>query len=412
MSCKGVQEAHPELHGKFMDEYRQQVAINKKDRTKQVADKAEALQLVEDAKALNRAKSAGPPSWGRIDPRACLEAAAEPREPTIGSIRPRDLGVFYMNCINEVHGESENGKSWFVLYVVAQVLDDGMNVTYVDYESDEGDVYRRLQLLGISDAVLLDEDRFYYHRPNGPLTDAERELLERDAEASVMVVFDGVTEGMMLEGLTGRDEADVAKWHSKITKDIVHAGKCVVVIDHTPKDDTTKTIGSQHKKAAVGGVSYLVDAVQPIGAGVRGCLRLKVEKDRPASVRRDAAPGARPQWRADMVIDFSPEKTQFNGRPDVALWDAKPKDTASEDDIQDGVIRFPKVAACIVEALEEKPGLSGNGVRTAVPYKDKVVNYELELLIDEGRVETRKREGKGGGIAHYVAQPKVDLIKH
>ncbi|WP_217181281.1 hypothetical protein [Streptomyces sp. AC495_CC817] len=311
-------------------------------RTRREEEEYERAAARDAANARLRQEKAGPPSWGRIDPAQALEAARTPREPEVGRFRGEPAyGVFYAGCVNGVHGESESGKSWLVLYVTAQELKAGHGVVYADYEDDEGAVYRRLKLLGVSEAVLAG-DLFRYHRPNGPMTEAEKvTFMESVALGGSLAVFDGLTEGMSLEGLDGRLEKDVAAWHGKITKGLAHDGWCVVVIDHTPHEGN-RAIGSQHKKSCITGVSYLADPAHPIGAGLRGVLRMKVEKDRPGSIRREAAPGPRPQWRGDLVVDFADAKVALDGQPDIALWPALPKDAEPEPvpDLSDAQLAY------------------------------------------------------------------------
>jgi hypothetical protein len=320
-------------------------------RTRREQEEYERAAARDAANARLRLERAGPPSWGRIDPAQALEAARYPRESEVGRFHGEPAhGVFYAGCVNGVHGESESGKSWLLLYVTAQELVAGHVVVHVDYEDDEGSVYRRLKLLGVPEGTLLG-DQFRYHRPNGPLTDAEKITFMESAESADTVIFDGMTEGMSLEGLSPRDEADVAAWHARVTKDLAHAGKCVIVIDHTPHDGN-RAIGSQHKKSCITGVSYLADPAHPIGAGLRGVLRLKVEKDRPGSVRREAAPGKRPQWRGDLVVDFTDARTA----PDVTLWPALPKDAKPEP-----VPDLSPVQLAYLRALAEYGQLGASG---------------------------------------------------
>ncbi|MEV0190207.1 hypothetical protein AB0I39_16900 [Kitasatospora purpeofusca] len=326
-----------------------------------VRDMARYFRNSEAAKALFAAEKAGPPSWGRIDPLAALEAARDPKVPEVGRFNARSSepahGVFYRGCVNDVHGESESGKSWLLFHVVVQELKSGHVVVYVDYEDDAGAVYRRLKLLGATDEMLLG-DHFRYHRPNGPMTEAEREAFAQStASGGSLVVFDGVTEGMALEGLDGRLEKDVATWHAMTTKDLAHTGWCVVVIDHTPHGQK-RALGSQHKKSVISGVSYLVEPAEPIGVGRRGRLRIKVEKDRPGAIRAEAASGTRPQWRGDLVVDFTTTP------PAVALWGAAPG-IASED--QGFEARPPRpLLEAVMGFVAANPGCGTREIRSGV----------------------------------------------
>ncbi|MFF8403829.1 hypothetical protein ACF06P_19660 [Streptomyces sp. NPDC015684] len=322
-------------------------------------------------------------TWGRIDPLKALEAASNPRIPEVGRFtgckgEPAH-GVFYLGCLNEVHGQSESGKSLFVLYIVAQELKAGHGVVYVDYESDEGDVYARLQnLMGVS-RELLAGDLFRYHRPNGPMTPVERvHFAESVNQGGRVAVFDGVTEGMSLEGLDGRLEKDVAQWHAKTTKALTHNGWCVIPIDHTPHD-STRTLGSQHKRAAIGGVSYLVEQVHQVGPGQRGVLRLRVDKDRPGSVRREAAPGKRPQWRGDLVIDWPEGRTQ----PDITLFGASKN--ADGDKGYDEP--SPELCQAVMNYVSAHLETSMTNIRDAVRGRNDQVGRCVDWLFENGYLE-------------------------
>ncbi|MGW3588201.1 AAA family ATPase [Streptomyces fungicidicus] len=359
------------------------------------ADLLESRELGKRIHVKDQAAERGT-SWGRIDPRRALEAARNTREPEVGRFTQTGTepahGVFYRGCVNEIHGESESGKSWLALYAVAQELGAGHTVAYVDYEDDEGSVYRRLALLGVAEDVLLG-DQFWYIRPNGPLTEPEKAVFAASTAGADTVVLDGVTEGMSLEGLSPRDEADVAAWHAKVTKDLAHAGKCVIVIDHTPHGGN-RTIGSQHKKACISGVSYLAEPVQPIAPGQRGVLRLRVEKDRPGSIRREAAPGARPQWRGDLVVDFSEGRT----RPDAALFPASPRDgeaPAVEIEMK------PPMAICtaVLSFVTENPGASSSDIQSAIQAGKAKLLRAVKWLVDQGYL---RKEQEGRSVAHRV----------
>ncbi|MEE1834910.1 hypothetical protein [Streptomyces sp. SP17KL33] len=380
----------------FLQVFKDDEDAHRRERTRKFVLEAEAREDANRVLAERQAAERGS-TWGRVDPQQALEAARNPREPEVGRFTQTadepPHGVFYRGCVNEIHGESESGKSWLALYAVAQELGAGHVVAYVDYEDDEGSVYRRLTLLGISESVLLG-DQFRYIRPNGPLTEPEKAAFVISTADADAVILDGVTEGMSLEGLSPRDEADVAAWHAKVTKDLAHAGKCVVVIDHTPHDGN-RTIGSQHKKACISGVSYMADPLQPIAPGQRGVLRLRVEKDRPGSVRREAASGTRPQWRGDLVVDFS----EGRSRPDVALFPASPREGAEGPEIE--VEMKPPMAVCtaILSFVAENPGASSSDIQSAIQAGKAKLLRAVKWLVAQGYL---RKEQEGRSVAHRV----------
>ena len=63
-----------------------------------------------------------------------------------------------------------------------------------------------------------------------------------------------------------------------------------LLIDHAPHDGT-RAIGSQHKRSAVTGASYLFTRRGVLRPGRHGKVDVKILKDRPGSVRRVSAGG-------------------------------------------------------------------------------------------------------------------------
>ncbi|WP_101255007.1 hypothetical protein [Streptomyces barkulensis] len=367
------------------------------------SQQTEFAQLVETVRQnrLYAAQTDEPSSWVRVHPEKALEAASNPLEPTIGRFAETPSepphGVFYAGCVNSVIGPSESGKSWLVQYVVAQELRAGNGVVYVDYEDDAASVYRRLLLLGVPEEVLRG-DRFRYHQPNGPMTEAEKAAFMASVDlGGTLAVFDGVTEGMALEGLSPRDEAEVATWHARTTKDLAHGGWGVAVIDHTPHDGN-RALGSQHKKSCITGASYLVEAVQQVAPGEAGRLRLKVEKDRHGSVRREAAPGPNPRWRGDLTVDFTggPE-------PVVTLWPASPR---SETDVIEVEIKpEERVCRAVVQYIAQAPGCTAGDIEDAVKARKNSLLRAKRWLIDQGFLKAAK---EGNRVAHYIGRPLAD----
>jgi hypothetical protein len=230
----------------------------------------------------------------------------EQQEPEIGTFYGEDGaggGVFYRGKVNEVHGPSESGKTMFVLAVAAQEIEAERHVVMVDYEDDGRAIVNRLRhVFGLErDQV---EKYFHYFRPDVPFTDAGFEHITGIGEVSLAII-DAVTESMAVSGLDGRNENEVATWYNEFPKRLATCGMGVVVIDHTPQDNSTRQIGSQHKKSAVDGVSYTAEPVYPFVKGQLGHLRIRVAKDKIGSVRVAALPqgDGKQFWRGDFKID-------------------------------------------------------------------------------------------------------------
>ncbi|MFE5157864.1 hypothetical protein ACFRNT_04900 [Streptomyces sp. NPDC056697] len=237
---------------------------------------------------------------------------------------------------------------------------------------------------------------FHYYSPTGPLTeDDEQEFQRLISLGGTLIVFDGMTEAMAMEGLKGNDAEDVAAWHAKMTKPFAAAGWAVVVLDHVPHDGK-RAIGSQHKKSALTGVSYFLEPVRPIGKGVAGKSRLKVEKDRGAWVRSHAIPGSTPQHFADLVIDF-----EGKSPPTADLWPAVQTDNK-------GYKAEPpeRVRKDILAFLAENTGASKSAIRRAVKGATADKDWALEWLIDHDQVSVKQ---VGQAKRHHPADPAGTL---
>lgn len=345
-----------------------------------------------------------PHCWATMDLTDAWDAASVVTQTDIGysTETPTEppIGLFYSGKINGVHAESEAGKSWLGCLVAVQELARGHHVAYVDFEDDENAIVQRLRLLGASREAVL--THFHYRRPATPLTEAD--LAEFRALVDLkgtLAVFDGMTEAMALEGLDFNDGGNVATWHAKLTKPFALAGWGVVVLDHMPLG-VQRAIGSQHKKSAITGVSYLLQSVAPLGAGVRGKSRLKVEKDRGAWVRRHAAPGRTPQWFADMVIDF-----EGKAMPTANVWLAAPR--AAEEEPGYDTAPPEKLREAVMGFVAGNPGCSITAVRSGVKGANDKIDWAREWLAEAGQI---KIDEIGQRKAHYAVatddQPSPD----
>ncbi|MBU3870256.1 AAA family ATPase [Streptomyces sp. 4503] len=369
---------------------------------REAAELQDAQKIVSYERAKKRAKeilrkeSGGQVyAWAPVDIAAAWETAEAEEQADVGRLSgDMPIGIFYRGKINGVHAESEAGKSWLACLIVVQEIQAGRYVAYIDFEDDAASIVRRLKLLGASrrDVVTF----FQYHSPTGPLTeDDEQEFQRLISLEGTLVIFDGMTEAMAMEGLKGNDAEDVASWHAKMTKPFAAAHWAVVVLDHVPHDGK-RAIGSQHKKSALTGVSYLLEPVRPIGKGVAGKSRLKVEKDRGAWVRSHAIPGPTPQHFADLVINF--EGTSL---PTANLWPAVQTDNK-------GYKAEPpeRVRNDILAFLTESPGASKSAIRRAVKGATADKDWALEWLIDHDQVSIKQ---VGQAKKHHPADPAGTL---
>lgn len=220
-------------------------------------------------------------SYRRTDMAALFAAGLEVTPPTI--LYRTDMEcLFYAGTVNSVIGESESGKTWMTLLAAYQEIRAKRRVLFIDFEDMAIRVVKRLMLMGITEAEIL--EFFDYIQPEGTFGDEQREeFIEFGIAEYSLVVMDGVTEAMSLHGLDGRQENDIATFYELLPKWISAQGPAVVLIDHVPKSKENRggyAIGSQHKKAGITGASYTVESKEPMGKGRHGKSYISLAKDK------------------------------------------------------------------------------------------------------------------------------------
>jgi len=239
----------------------------------------------------------GPTSWAPVDLESALSNTDV--EPPSHLARSDGLCLLYPGRVHAFQGESESLKSWAALLACQQVVEAGQGVLFIDFEDDARGIVTRLLALGLRAEDIL--ARFVYLRPDEPLrtrndepTPAGGDLQHVLADRSfALVVIDGVTEAMTIEGLDLMSNSDVACWMRRLPRRVARSGAAVVVVDHLPKDRTNQgrySLGAQHKLAGLDGAAYKFQLVhyfsRALGTDpVDGRAVISVEKDRPGYVR-------------------------------------------------------------------------------------------------------------------------------
>ena len=377
-------------------------AFDEAAREQQLREKADEALFFRDVRRLAdqlEAERAGAADSWAPQPIADL-FDTEQQEPEIGEWTAEDGtstgGIFYRGKVNEVHGPSESGKTMWVLAVAAQEIRAGRHVVMVDYEDDGRAIVNRLRYVFELERGEI-EKYFHYFRPDAPFTDAAFEHITGIGEVSLAII-DAVTESMAVSQLDGRNENEVATWYNEFPKRLAKEGMGVVVIDHTPQDNATRQIGSQHKKSAVDGVSYTAEPVYPFVKGQLGHLRIRVAKDKIGSIRQAALPQGEGKqfWRGDFKIDGRPSSTG----PRVLLTGVTPTtpqtgDTGRARDVIT-VIRCEPALAPVMLALAD----DGEWLST------RVLAQALEGEIPKENVRTYANRLARAGLADKDTQGK------
>jgi len=241
-------------------------------------------------------------SWRPIDLTDALDGVDVPA-PTMLA-RTDGVRLVYAGRTHVFAGESESCKSWAAQIAGAQVLNEGGDVLWIDFEDDERGVVARLLALMVPRHVIA--ARFTYLRPEEPLRTRDGRHTAGDLDFTdvlaskvwSIIVIDGVTEAMVTEGLDLISNGDVATWSRLLPKRCADTGAGVVMLDHVPKASDNRgryAIGGQHKLAGLTGAQYVFEVERPFSRAtnepVTGVIKITITKDRPGHVRTFARDG-------------------------------------------------------------------------------------------------------------------------
>lgn len=341
-------------------------------------------------------------TWRRRDLSAARRGS--PVRPTLLT-RSDGHALFYPGKINALIGESESGKTWVALAAVAQEIDQGHHVVYVDFEDTDRTLVQRLDALGC-DPQLVDE-LVAYISPEETLTPAAAEVLavEMARGEPTLAVLDGVNAAMARLGLDSNSTTDATRFAQVLLARLVAGGAGVVTIDHVSKNKETRGkggIGSQAKRAMISGCAIAAEVVQPFGRGMTGEIRLVVDKDRHGGVREHAAYGKNVGTAVlrSSPVDGSVSLT-INAKEDKAVDDSKP-------------FRPTYLMQKVSGHLAHSPdGLSQSQIEREVDGRATGIRQAIAALEAEGFIERKPREGRGGGyvFVHKTRyQPNLDEL--
>jgi hypothetical protein len=333
--------------------------FDEESRAKLIEEKAIDALLWRDVKhradQLEAERAGAYDSWAPQDIGDLFDT--EQQEPDIGHFAEGDMsnggGVFYAGKVNEIHGPSESGKTMVVLAVAAQEIRDEHHVIMIDFEDDGRAIVNRLRyVFGLDRGQI--EKYFHYFRPDVAFNEQALGYIA-EIDGVTLGIIDAVTEGMSIAGLDGRNENEVATWYNSFPKKLAALGMGVVLVDHTPMENASRQIGSQHKKSAVDGVSYTAEPISPFVKGQRGHLRLRVAKDKLGAIRSAALPGdaGKQYWRGDFKIDsrFDQVSVIMDG-VDPHAFDIPNADNGKAHDVK--VVTLPSPSqAVVLEILGE-----------------------------------------------------------
>lgn len=256
-------------------------------------------------------------SWWPVD----LTSGAELSriEPTMLS-RVDGVKLFYRGRLHALIGESEACKTWMTYLAVLELVNVGRHVLVVDFEDAEHTCMERLVALGLTRDAIAEHVHFLH--PAEPLSDRQGRITAAQADLAEVLatwpielgIFDGITEGMGIEGLNPLDNADVAAWYRAVPRRVTAVGAAVVMLDHVTKDREGRgryALGGVHKLNGLDGAGYILEAIDSFAPGRTGRIKVTVNKDRPGQVRRHAIGRGH---IAQLVLTSTDDGTTVTGR--------------------------------------------------------------------------------------------------
>lgn len=285
----------------------------------------------------------------------------------------------YPERVNALNGESGSGKSWVAMLTAAQVIQAGGHIIYIDLEDHPDSIVARFRALGCSDPQI--EAGLTYIRPDQRFNDRALDYLTEliALRNTSLVVIDSIGELMALEGCKPNDDDAVATLYRRIPRALARLGPAILLIDHVPKDNERSPlygIGSQRKRAAIDGASYMVDQVKAFSADRPGRIRLTTAKDRNGNYAIGTVAA---------VIDVTPTP-----------GDTLRIDVGSPAEAGPGGFRYTAVMEKVTRYLEWQPAKEAN--RTAIKEgirsnSSTALTGALDTLVDE-RYVTKRTEGR------------------
>jgi hypothetical protein len=309
-------------------------------------------------------------------------------------------GLIYKGRVHSFYGESESGKSWLAQIATAELLKDDKKVTYIDFESDAADVVGRLKGLGVTRANVL--QYLTYIRPEGAWTPSDpywEAICQPDS--AHLVVIDGVTEALTMWGGETKDNDAITKWMRMFPRTISqNSGAAVVLIDHITKNAETRgrfAIGGQAKLATIDGSAFLVEPLEALSPGRVGTLTVRVTKDRPGYVRKNAGmyrKSDRTQEAAIITIDST--------KPIMQYIIEVPR---SEDEVE--LMVEKRKLTELVEFIHNNPGCNRRIIQAGVKGDKSVLGERIKNLVTNGWVENKGDDTKF--ILYVTADGKAEF---
>jgi hypothetical protein len=295
-------------------------------------------------------------------------------------------GLLYPGRVHGVHGIGGAGKTWLAAVALASEIEQRHHVVFVDLEDTAATMIERLvRDLRVDPALVV--EFLHYKAPTEGTAFGTPVLIDTVvSNAATLVVLDSVGEGLSMENAKQNEDDEVARWMRRVARSVAAAGATVLLIDHVPKSDdaTMMPIGSQRKQAAMNGVVYSAQVVEPFSRDHAGSVKIVCGKDRLGG------------WKRGEVVAVMHIRPRGDGS-DVTL------EVPEEEESSADYFRPTYLMAQVSMFVEANRGCSKNAIRKAVKGKAVAIDQAVRNLITEGYVA--RATGVGNTMTHTSVRP-------
>lgn len=188
-------------------------------------------------------------------------------------------GWLQEGVLHWVQGPPEEGKSWWIIWAIAQVLAGDGRVLLADEELGTRRVAERLAAFGVPPDVV---DRQLHHLdfPSLTITDAALWGEFVDHAQFDLAVFETGTDFIAIAGVPENSGEGVTAWIKDFPERVARAGAAVIVSDHVGKsgDSGGFAVGSRAKKAK-SKIVYEFSCIQRFGRNEVGRVEVTTFKN-------------------------------------------------------------------------------------------------------------------------------------
>lgn len=176
----------------------------------------------------------------------------------------------------------EQGKTWLAVALIARALERGQTAMFFDMENGPRIISERLQDLGITGDTV-DAYLEYYHVPSMDMSvEAREEYVDLlDSIKPDLLVFDSWIGFLAACGFDENVPTHIEQWANAYVHPAKARGCTIIILDHVPHGDATRSRGATRKKDMVD-VQWHLEKSEDFNRDKIGYIRLTLTKDREA----------------------------------------------------------------------------------------------------------------------------------